>query len=508
MPDEVEIVPRYYKPWPHQVEAWLRRNLGLYDYYFKLWCRQGGKDTDDIQYALKRGWDNPGTQSAYVGLDNVWVNNNIFKKYIEGRTHWMDYPEAMIDVKDTQREVYLLNNPSDLAPARIKFIGFKNEAGIIGSAYDNFFITEASLYSRNAFQYIQPIWDKKVAAGEPLLVNFNGTPRGQRNVYYDLLKTYTGCDNDESFPGAHGRCYVDKKTIVDLMMPDGQGGMKRIYSDAYIEQLKDRYMRQFGNLKLFYQEFYCDFTTVNAGLIYQGIEVLLKEDRFTTFNLDTSRPVYVAWDLASKTDSGSKTVIKDATAAVIFQYYNGKMFIYDYYESMGKSTAECVADLALKPYFHLIRMGFLPWDAGVDKTTKGLREELEETFPAIQWHILGQTSVMSGVEKGWKIFPNLLIHSENCDRLMDCFMNYEYRYVESTGAWAPPRRSQWNHGMDAFRYGCVSINEYDYLGLKSHFDKQESSYTSMWDDGSDLRPAIPATWKKPEKQKENTLDYY
>ena len=62
-PQEIAI-PRYYRPWPHQIQAWHRRNSGKYNYYFKLWSRQTGKDTDDIKYCSYRAWDHPGTQSA------------------------------------------------------------------------------------------------------------------------------------------------------------------------------------------------------------------------------------------------------------------------------------------------------------------------------------------------------------------------------------------------------------------------------------------------------------
>ena len=62
MPVESIQIPRYYRPWPHQVACWRRRDK--YDIYIKLWARQLGKDTDDIEHALKGAWDNPGTQTA------------------------------------------------------------------------------------------------------------------------------------------------------------------------------------------------------------------------------------------------------------------------------------------------------------------------------------------------------------------------------------------------------------------------------------------------------------
>ena len=256
MPDPI-IIPRFYKPWPHQQRAWIRRSSGRYTYYFKLWARQAGKDTDDIEHAMSQAWDHPGTQTAYVGLDNKWVNQNIFNKYIDGRTFWMDYPEEMIEPKDTRKEVLFKNNPKDKAEARIQFIGFLNDQALIGSSFDSFYVSEASLYKRNAFQFIKPIWERKLARGLPLNVSFNGTPRGMKNEYYELMRTYTGEDDPEAFPGEHHVkvgdtwCYVDKVTIRDLVAPNAQGKMARLYNDEDIEFLKAQYMRAYGNLNLY-----------------------------------------------------------------------------------------------------------------------------------------------------------------------------------------------------------------------------------------------------------------
>jgi hypothetical protein len=87
------VVPKFYRPWPHQMDVWKAAMDPSVRYIFLLWARRLGKDTTCIQIANKFAWDNPGTQQAYIGLDNVWINNNIFKKYIDGRTFWQDYPE-------------------------------------------------------------------------------------------------------------------------------------------------------------------------------------------------------------------------------------------------------------------------------------------------------------------------------------------------------------------------------------------------------------------------------
>lgn len=500
------VVPLHYVPRPHQQAAWARQDSGKYNYYFKLWARQTGKDTDDIEYCLNRAFEHPGTQSAYVGLDNVWLNNNIFKKYVDNRRFWDDYPSDIIEPKETSKEVYFHNNPEGYAPSRIKFIGFLNDNAAIGSSYDNFYISEVSLYKRNAFDYIEPIWDQKLAQGLDLYVSFNGTPRGQRNVLYDLLRTYTGEDEPEAFPGAHGSTYVDLVKIQDVKVPDREhpGQWRPLYTEAEIEKLQDRYLRRFGNLNLYKQEFECDFTTVNAGLVYQGIELLTKEKRYTSYNLDATKPVYAAFDISSK---GSTT---DATAGVIYQYYNNKLFIYDIYEQRGKSFVECFTELQARPYFHMIKLVCLPWDSERSASSETPIEEARKLWPNINWHSLDKERVDRGIDLVRRQLPNTIINSDKCDYLMECFNNYEYKRLEAKDDWAAkPTHNKYSHLMDAVRYAVMGIKEIDYFGLNNDGSEKAmpTSYTS-WDEPEATYEDNIWTLQRKRPRRSNSGLYY
>lgn len=486
-------LPRFYRPWPHQVAAWHRRMSGQYTFYFKLWARQAGKDTDDIQYELKQAWEHPGTQACYIGLDNVWIKANIFNKYIDGRKHWDDYPSNMIEVKDTVREVRMKNNPEDKAEALIKFIGFLNDEAMIGSSYDRWTISEGSLYRDNAFMFIRPIWDRKMQLGLPLSVEINGTPRGMSNVYYDLMRVYSGVDDPELFPGEHEvdgiKCYIDKVRIQDILIPDPKnpGGYKYMYSPEDIEKLKSRYLREFGNLNFYYQENECLFTTVNAGLVYLGIEQLRKEGRYCRFNLNTAKPVYVAFDI------GSKGKMTDATSAIIYQYYNGQMFIYDIYETRGKALVECVAELSGRPYFHNIRLGILPWDSDRSASSNSPIEEVRGQFPNINWHQLEKERVDRGIAEVRKRLPNMLINSDKCEDLMTCFDHYEYKRLEKAEDWtATPIHNKYSHMMDALRYAVMGVNEVEYFNLAEDGGIGDvPDYYTIWgqEDNTEQKPS-------------------
>ena len=503
-------VPRFYQPYPYQQACWTRRMRNDITYYFKLWARQLGKDTDDIEYSLYDAWNNPGTQTTYIGLDNIWINNNIFKKYIDGREFWSDYPDEYIDPKDTAKEVYMLNNPKDKAQARIKFIGFLNDKGIIGSSYDKFYISEASLYPRNGFQYIEPIWDRKFQMGVPFHVNFNGTPRGMKNIFYDLLRTYTGVDDPDDFPGYHttssGKCYVDKVTIEDAMIPDGNGNYVPMYTKEEIEELRLRYIRTYGNDALFRQEHYCDFTTVNAGLVYRAIEQLQKENRYCSFNLDTSKPVYIAFDIASK---GKST---DSTAAIIYQMINNKMMVYDIFEARSISLVEGVTEVSKRPYFHMIKVGFLPWDSENSASSMTPFEEAQGMFPNIRWHVLDRERVDRGIQLVRNQLPNMVINSDKCEWLLECFNNYEYARIERLDDWsAKPIHNKYSHMMDALRYAVMGISEMRFFQMAEDGSEKidwNQTYGGFYDDEKPVwdKP-YPEHWIRKEKRTDAGLYY-
>lgn len=473
-------VPYHYKPRPYQAASWQRRLPGRYDIYMKIWGRQLGKDTDDIQYALNRSWLNPGTQSAYIGLDNKWIRRNIWDKYIDGRRHWDDYPPAEdggLLVRDTQQQVRMTNNPPETAEALIQFIGFKESESLIGSSYDNFYVSELSLYRDGAFDLIQPIWDNKVAMGLPLSVNFNFTPRGLANIAAKMLIAYTGVEDPDGWAGGHGRTYVDVVPADKATNHDGS----RLFSDALLEAIRDRYVRQFGNDNLFRQEYLCEFLAVNAGLVFPAIEILRREKRYRSFNIDPSSPLMCAWDISSK---GKES---DWTSCVVFQFIDNSLFIYDIYENNRLSVVECVRELAKNDYFHRIRAAALPWDSDRSGSSLSPLAECMREFPNIQWVKLDRTYVHDGIDRVRQLLPNTHINSNKCEWLMDCFEHWEYRELASTGDWAAqPKHDRYSHLMDACRYMADMLAQVPYLKASRLGTKMPASYDA-WDEDDDDR---------------------
>ena len=247
-------------------------------------------------------------------------------------------------------------------------------------------------------------------------------------------------------------------------------------------------MRAYGNDALFRQEHYCDFTVVNAGLVYRGIEQLVNEKRYCKLNLDTKRPVYIAFDIASK---GKES---DSTAAIIFQYYNGRMLIYDIFEARSLSLVEAIGEIARRPYFHLIRWGILPWDSERSASSQTPIEEAQHMYPSINWHSLDKERVDRGIQLVREQLPNMIINSDRCDYLIECFNNYEYKRLEKADDWsAKPTHTKYSHLMDALRYAAMGVSEMAYFQLNDTGAEDlnwNQSYGSIYDDEKKI-------WDKP-----------
>ena len=504
-------VPLYYEPRPYQRAAWARRLSGRNHYDINIWHRQAGKDSNDIQWGLFNAYNNPGTQSAYIGLDNKWIRRNIWDKYINGRTHFDSYPrwdmshrDGILETLETRQQVKFHNNPDDLACALIQYIGFKESESLIGSSYDNFYISELSLYKRGAFDLIMPIWDMKKADGLNFSVCANFTPRGMNNIAADFLIAYTGETDPEAWPGQHGDVYVDWMPANMSIRSDGS----RVLSDEMLENIRDRYIRALGNDLLFRQEYMCEFLAVNAGLVFPGIEQVRTEKRYCSYNLDPNYPVYMAWDISSKDKQ------TDWTSCVVFQYYNGRMFIYDWFEDNRKAVVECVMDLAKRPYFHLIRGACLPWDSDRSGSSSSPLEECRRAFPNIKWYKLDRTYVSDRINRGRQFLGNAIINSDKCDWLMECFESWEYRELSSVDDWAAkPKHDRYSHLMDAYGYAADFLKQVDYLTSASGKPPRMPSYYGEWsldgeeeDEWEDLPPGMrPSKFSPLRKKKPSDL---
>jgi hypothetical protein len=288
---------------------------------------------------------------------------------------------------------------------------------------------------------------------------------------------------------------VITRTIDDLNAQMRLHGLEPILSEAQLEQIRDTYLRRFGNDRMFEQEYYCSFEEMDAAAVYGEAYMKLRhEGRVTTFNIDGGHPIYVVFDI------GASGMHSDATSWIAFQWINGKHMVYDCGEGHGKAVPEYVDVLREKHWFNQIAMMILPWDSehhekAVNTTPADM---MRAKFPNIAvlaksrqvWKLPGQRqsdfAEITDIQQTRLAMYNMIIHETNCDWLLECAENYKYEYNTKLQEWSgKPLHDRYSHMMDALRYMVQATKELDFFG-GSFFEqtggaqKSSVSYEEDW----------------------------
>ena len=138
-------------------------------------------------------------------------------------------------------------------------------------------------------------------------------------------------------------------------------------------------------------------------------------------------------------------------------------------------------------------------------------------FPKINWHSLDKERVDRGIRLVREQLPNMLINSERCGWIMECFQNYEYKRLEKADDWAAkPMHNKYSHMMDALRYAAMGLKEIQYFNLND--DGAEvldwnMSYEGVYDDNTeraymDDNPIWMTEKQRKEKRSNGGIYYY
>lgn len=184
------------------------------------------------------------------------------------------------------------------------------------------------------------------------------------------------------------------------------------------------------------------------------------------------------------------------------------MIVYDWIEERGLALVQVMSELAKRPYFSHIRMGILPWDSERSASSESPIDEVRRVFNEINWHALQKERIDRGIALVRKMIPNMIVNSTNCDYLVECFNNYEYKRLEKQDDWTPkPMHNRYSHLMDALRYAAMGIGEMQYLQLNA--DGSDSMVYGEYGGFADESPRaeIPITYRKPRKERFDGYSY-
>lgn len=420
------------------------------------------------------------TTGVYVGTDSPSIRNILWDKTywdpvagVQVRMLQDNVPADLADWKDTRMEGRFKNK--SLLKLEGYFQSGKDQNGV-GTSFDDYAFTELSLFTReNPIPRLMPIIDSENGHKRLMVV---ATPRGKRNN-----PLWTLMQLAENRPDAQ----ILVRTIDDLNEIMRKHGLAPLLTEAQLEQIADNYLKLFGNTRMFEQEYHCSFEEMDSAAVYgEAYANILRDNRAQPFNWDRSHPIYVAFDI------GSAGVHSDATCWIAFQYFNEKLFLIDCGEGHGLALPEYVDILARKPWYAQVAQLILPWDGNHHEV--GIRETpadmLRKRFPSVAvlgkgtniWTVkglpqTGSADIITMVQQVrlmlYNTYVNGLTEQEktsgterpNCDRILDCFENYKYKYNTLLGEWSAfPVHDQYSHMMDALRYVVQAVKELGFFG--------------------------------------------
>ena len=460
---------------------WAKKRIGV-----AVLPRQTGKDVamsiEECQSALKT----PKTTGVYVSLNNPMIRDILWDKTyldpVSGQYVRMlqdNVPPELCSWQATSMTGSFSNK------SRLKLQGYfqsGQDRNGVGTSFQRYNFTELALFTReDPLPRLMPIIQNEA---EPKKLRVASTPRGKRrNPLWQLMQSMEG--NSE-----YG---IIIRTIDDINEMMRRAGEPPVLTQERLEQIRDAYLKRFGNDRMFEQEYYCSFEEMDAAAVYgEAYSKLLEEKRNTDFNIDPGHPLYVAFDI------GSSGIHSDATAWIAFQWFNGKLFLYDCGEGHGKALPEYVDVLRVKPWFNRLQAIILPWDAehhekAINTTPADM---LRQVFPRVA--VLAKSNKVfklpgsrqsdfaeiTDIQKVRMQLYNTIIHETNCQWLMECLENFKYEFNTKLQMWSDkPLHDKYSHMMDALRYAVQSTSELDFFEGQ-FFDVGSTSkvmdYTEDW----------------------------
>jgi len=194
------------------------------------------------------------------------------------------------------------------------------------------------------------------------------------------------------------------------------------------------------------QEFMCSFEASIKGAFYsEQLKQAMDEGRITKVPYDASLPVSTWWDLG----------IGDATAIGFFQRAGREWRIIDYYENAGEGLEHYAKVLNEKKYIY--NAHYAPHDIEVKELGTGKsRKEMAANY-GINFRIAPKLSIEDGINAVRSRFSTLWIDEQNCQRLIDCLMNYRKEWDDKRGMFKTSPLHDWtSHAADMLRYWAVT----------------------------------------------------
>lgn len=306
---------------------------------------------------------------------------------------------------------------------RVRLYGADNPDGIRGIYLDDVVLDEfADMRPSVLPEIIRPALSDRRGSLTAI-----GTPKGH-NDFYKLWQLAQS--DDEWFP---------------LMLKASQTGL------VAADELDSA--RKMMSLEQYEQEYECSFEAAILGA-YWGREVAKAEadGRVTQVPVDTTQPVWTAWDLG----------VRDATAIWFFQALAGGLNIVDYYEASGVGLDHYAAELRNRANRdgYLIGPCIVPHDAKVKEWGSGRTRIEQMEALGLEPRIAADHRLMDGIGAARETLARVRFDARRCADGIEALKQYRADYDETMKVLKPAPRHDWtSHAADAFRYLAMGWRE-------------------------------------------------
>ena len=468
--------PLDYRPRPYQQEAhkmWREKRYGIL-----VQARQSGKDMAGAMEMVDARLRTSKSNGLYIGTSNNEIRRILWNKSYDsddGRKRLVledNVPSNLVTWRDTTMTGRFSNG------SFMEVLGFyesgQSKSGV-GTSFDDYFITELSLFGReDPVTHIIPIIEQDRGSRRLMVA---ATPRGKRrNPLWLLMQQIEGRSDAQ----------VIIRGIDDLNEMMVRDGRPPLFTEERLEEIRDGYLRRFGNDRMFNQEFHCDFGEIDAASVYgEALLKLTQDGRDMVFNLNQAHPVYVVFDIGS---AGKQS---DATSWIAFQWINQQLWLYDCGEGHGKPLPDYVDDLRMRHWFPRMQAIILPWDAKshdvsiIQTPAEMVRAKFSNVMvleKSKRVHTSSNRDEITDIQSTRMALYNTYVHKENCAWLLECLERFRYEFDRKKQEYsAVPLHDKYSHMMDALRYAVQATREIDFFGHGHYMGSNQEAYTYAQD---------------------------
>lgn len=420
-------IPVHFNPRPYQVEALQALESGVSTAFF-CWARRGGKDLTAFAYAVKKMVEAPINvvlvfPTKEQGKTSFWDNieNDGFKT-IE------HIPKGLISHQDNTTMRIRLKNGSVF-----QILGTTDPDALRGANGKIYIFSEFVDHPTSVLDIVRPI----VAAngGQIIIIS---TPK---------IDGISGA----SFEALFKRALNHPNQFASLVTA------REYLSEATLNEIREEVISRYGNDFFFRQEFLCDFGQAGSSSYY-GHALQLAEQRglIGLFPYDHNYPVFTSWDLG----------MSDNTAIPMWQYFNKRIRIIDYFETNDIGLEPIVQFIQSKPYN--FAWHFLPHDGSVRDSDAITRIEKIRDLGLINSSLLSRESVEDGITRAVAATPKVLFHEPTTRELRRKLLLYKRKFNPVTGDYVGPDHKTESHAADGYRYIHTAIDQ--------NFDKKTGEF--------------------------------